>query len=581
MTSHKPPIPASFPSERIDARKALEFTRKHEKDPAYAARFLRDLLQFPGNEGIPREDLEFIQKLIAELNRKAEEKSNSLEREESAFRKEIVDYYIPRDLIDAIVANGGIPRESVDTQIGVAFIDIADYTFLAKFLSPKENQVLLNGLYTVFGNVLKRRGGYLNKTEGDSLMFHFGGLIDRRVANLSPEENLVYIATALFYTCVEMQRVCYYFNEASAKVIEGLDDPEEQRTVQDAFDIMRYMRTESILANSFNALFQIRIRIGANVGEVSIGNFGPPGNKRWDVIGVPVIEAKRMESTAPVGGLRISEHFYEILEKNGIIDRYYQEFLQESRALNGYFREITKEELFSFSSVILKDKHNVTFRTYSVQVNPGLPETIVDQIILLFYKGGIGADKIVDLIKYYRGNKHVIRAIEDLFAERRIKLRKGKMVYYLFPEKYRSSLRIMNGDKAKVELYIDRKYRLFDVLRTLGDYQDRLKAPSHALDETIAFQHYEQYMSREFQSLNTLYKRTIKNSIHNTYFFNIIFPLIFTSIKASILEYQAGLPQQMEAMELSGVLAGMETLTPIQAGATFSDDEELEELQRI
>ena len=87
MTSHKPPLPASFPSERIDARKALEFTRKHEKDPAYAARFLRDLLQFPGNEGIPREDLEFIQKLIAELNRKAEEKSNSLEREESAFRK--------------------------------------------------------------------------------------------------------------------------------------------------------------------------------------------------------------------------------------------------------------------------------------------------------------------------------------------------------------------------------------------------------------------------------------------------------------------------------------------------------------
>ena len=47
---------------------------------------------------------------------------------------------------------------------------------------------------------------------------------------------------------------------------------------------------------------------------MTVGNFGPEGAKQWDVIGVPVIKAKRMESTAPVGGYRISEELFEILD---------------------------------------------------------------------------------------------------------------------------------------------------------------------------------------------------------------------------------------------------------------------------
>ena len=60
--------------------------------------------------------------------------------------------------------------------------------------------------------------------------------------------------------------------------------------------------------------FQIRIRIGANIGEVMIGNFGPSGAKHWDIVGLPVINAKRMEATAPIGGLRISSEFFDILK---------------------------------------------------------------------------------------------------------------------------------------------------------------------------------------------------------------------------------------------------------------------------
>jgi hypothetical protein len=59
-------------------------------------------------------------------------------------------------------------------------------------------------------------------------------------------------------------------------------------------------------------------------------------------------------------------------------------------------------------------------------------------------------------------------------------------------------------------------------------------------------------MNQELQSVNDQYKRTIKNSIHNTYFFHVIFPLVFKSIKASILEYQYKLTHE-EISEVTSV----------------------------
>ncbi len=131
--------------------------------------------------------------------------------------------------------------------------------------------------------------------------------------------------------------------------------------------------------------------------------------------------------------------------------------------------------------MILKDKKNVTFRTYSVQVNPSLPESIQEQIGLLLYKGDIGAEKIVELVQYYRGNRHVIRAIEDLFKQKNIFIRKGKIIFYMFPKRYRQLVRKMDNDPSKFEAYAERKYQLFDLMRALGNYQDQLKLPPPSL----------------------------------------------------------------------------------------------------
>jgi adenylate cyclase len=127
------------------------------------------------------------------------------------------------------------------------------------------------------------------------------------------------------------------------------------------------------LLDSFNAFFQIRIRIGASIGEVNVGNFGPAGAKQWDVIGEPVIIAKRMETTAPVGGVRISEDFYKILDSYGIVKDYCKRLQKEAVGYNSPYRDIDPDEVFSYSNVNIKEKKNAKFHSYSVQVNANLP----------------------------------------------------------------------------------------------------------------------------------------------------------------------------------------------------------------
>ncbi|MFP4383636.1 MAG: adenylate/guanylate cyclase domain-containing protein [Spirochaetia bacterium] len=465
------------------------------------------------------------------------------------LRKEIEDFYLPKQLVNAIYQTGGIPQDSMEANIGIGFIDVADYTFLSKFLSPKENQAVLNGLYTAFNSVLRRHGGYLNKIEGDSLMFHYGGITDPNIKGLDDQETLRYIAKELFYTCVEMQRVCALFNQANDKFLQEGADENARATLKKAFDIISTLRNNFELSNAFNALFQIRIRIGANVGLVTVGNFGPEGARQWDIIGFPVIEAKRMESTAPVGGLRISEKFYKLLEETGVADAYYHRFRREAQALFGYYQHITKEELYNFSKVYLKDKNNVEFNTYSIQVNPGLPETIIRQIELLLSKGDAGADKILELLQYYRGNRYIIQAVEDLFKRLGLQIRKEHLMEIMYPAKYRSLLDTYGGDKEKLTVQIDSEYTFFDLLKRLGKYQDIVKKVKHSEPEKPEFSTYEKCMREEETNFKQQFDRYKKAVIARTYFYNVVFPLVFKSIRASIMEYQYRRSEEVAELE--------------------------------
>lgn len=534
---------------------AKDVAGRHQAAPSYAIFYLRELLKNNGLADADDHRVEEIRLIIAELenhepplDRQLEAINNLVVARDSAFalekasreisfRKEIEEFYLPKQLISAIIENGEIPSSSQEQVIGIGFIDIADYTYLSKFLSPKENQIVLNGLYAAFNSVLKRHGGFLNKIEGDSIMFHFGGLIDPSVRDLDHEQTERYIAKELFYTCVEMQRVAFLFNQANDRFLFDADD-ETRESVKRAFDIIGALRTSHDLGQAINAFFQIRIRIGANIGEVTIGNFGPDGARQWDVIGEPVIKAKRMESTAPIGGFRISDDLFSILEKTGTADEYYRRFKREAEALFGAFRDITKEELFQKSLVRLKDKRNAEFKTYSVQVNPGLPEALKNQANLLLEKGEEGADRIVSMLQYYRGNRFVINGLGLLFKDKGINLRIGEMVSYMLPRRWEALLGKFDGDKKAAERAMGDGYSLFSMFELFGTLQDLIKEDDLPTKPKIDFENYDSYMRKmqEWMTMENSYRE--KRTYQRSHFFNYIYPMVFISFRTSILEYQ-------------------------------------------
>jgi class 3 adenylate cyclase len=454
---------------------------------------------------------------------------------EAELIESIEEFYLPRHLVKAIFDIGHIPSNSQESKVGVGFIDIADYTHLSKYLSPKENQILLNGLYTAFQMVLERHGGFLNKIEGDSMMFQFDEIIDKRLWELEPKERIVRIARELFYTCVEMQRVCILFNEAKAGFIDDDAPPESRKALSEAFDIIQTLRDKNDIASTLFAFFQIRIRIGANIGEVTIGNFGPSGSKHWDVIGFPVITAKRMESTAPIGGLRISAEFFQILTDSGIAERYLEEFRNEAAKLGSVYQDITHEELYKFREVVVQDKKNARYQTYSVQVYPALPESIAGQSEALLMHGYQGAQHILDFIRYYRGNHYVIDLLESMLEKKGVKIRKDELLDLIAPKQ---AGRL--AGKGKVSLYAILNYldRYLDQIQfTLGD------------DATTDFLSYDQYLTTRTKSIQDKYEERRAQFIRKSYYSDVVVKLVYTSLEASIREYQASLEEIEDAVE--------------------------------
>jgi len=457
---------------------------------------------------------------------------------ELELRRKIEEFYLPKQLVQAIVEAGGIYMKSNEAMVAIGFLDIARYTFLSQFLSPLENQRVLNGLYSAFNWVIRKHGGYLNKIEGDSLMFHYGGPIDPSIKKLDELDSLKYIARELFYTCVELQKVSDLFNRTDRGFLREILDRPTVEAITTAYDILGELR-KGYLSASFNALFQIRIRVGASMGNALVGNFGPDGAKQWDVIGMPVIEAKRMEVSAPIGGLRITTAYFRILDENGITKEYHNRIRSEAEELNGVYKNIKFDELFRKTSILLKDKNDSELGTYSVQINPSLPESIVSQSELLLRRGMTGADEIVSFVKYYRGNHFVINQLESFFNLHKVQIRKTALYKLMVPRKYKQLLEACDNDVGKVDELINSSLTLFELLLILGKLQDAVKRkivtkPSDAreLDE------FDNWMGETQKVVQRRYSVNRSINAQANYFYNVVFPLFFSSIKASILEYQ-------------------------------------------
>lgn len=469
------------------------------------------------------------------FSRLQDSKLNSIKGD---LQTRVAGYYLNKQLEQALFLHGEIPSEPEIRTIGIGFVDIVEYSYIASWLSPKENQLFLNGLYTAFHTVLKKRGGYLNKISGDSLMFHFGGNIDPATKRMKRKEAEAYIARELLNTCIDIQKTCRLFNDADEDFLKTSTEGAAREAIKNAFMIIRNLRENLSMVSGINAMFQVRVRIGACLGEVCIGNFGPEDARQWDVIGEPVIVARRMESTAPIDGLRISQTLFKALNDNGITDEYYHDFIKQAKNSGSCYQKISKEELFKQKKVILQDKNNVDFISYAVQTNPILPESIRAQVGMLLEKSEDGADTIADILKYHRGNRHVLFAVESLFRESKIKIKKVILLIKLYPLKYKQLLEQMKGNLKALERYVDKKVSLFSLFALLDKYQDTTRLGSGSEVNTQDFEKYDDYIRKAELNLQLSYQDKQKVRERHNYIIEVLFPLFHMHLKAGILEYQ-------------------------------------------
>ncbi|NJL72914.1 MAG: hypothetical protein HC888_15870, partial [Candidatus Competibacteraceae bacterium] len=112
------------------------------------------------------------------------------------------------------------------------------------------------------------------------------------------------------------------------------------------------------------------------------------------------------------------------------------------------------------------------------------------------------------------------------------------------PKLFRRVLKRYEGDRVAAENYLSSRYGLFELFRILGDYQDKIKRSYFNMEIADDFNDWDLYMDDQLNKINTEYKKSIRYTIHNTYFYNVVFPLVFKSIKASILEYQAQVSEE-------------------------------------
>ena len=453
---------------------------------------------------------------------------------EEELRKQIADIFVNKQLEDALLEYGAIPQGSAETIVGVGFLDIVDYSYISSWLSPRENQIFLNGLYSAFYYVLKKRGGFLNKISGDSMMFHFGGIIDPLTKNLPPDEAEPLIARLLFQTCIELQESCRLFNRADEDFIPTNAEPEIRRAITQAFLIMRNLRENLSLITTIDAMFQVRIRIGASLGEVCIGNFGPEGARQFDIIGNPVIEARRMESTAPVDCIRITRHLMEVLEKTNLMEQYIYYFRGKA---SGFYQLIEMKELFLRKDVTVHEKHNARFESYAVQANPDLPEDIWRYIEAHLEMGEQGIETILETIKYYRGNRLVIDAVEELFREREMDLRKSSIFKLLAPAHYRQYLNEHRGSEQETEAFIRENVSLYKLFSLLSSYQDHWKKLELPEQEACDFTDYDTWVASRVNAIEQYHREMRKLNERKLYFEEILMPAISIHIEGCIREH--------------------------------------------
>jgi adenylate cyclase len=179
-------------------------------------------------------------------------------------RRENLSRFLPRQVVERVLASGGAPLLPVQREVTILFSDIRSFTSMSETLEPGDVLRFLDEYFGHMGQIVRGHEGMLNKFLGDGMLAVWG----------VPDQQTDHAERAI-RAALDMRKKLVEFN--AHRVREGQSE--------------------------------IRIGIGIHTGVVAAGMLGGADQREYTVIGDAVNLASRIEGLTKNAGtdLLVSE----------------------------------------------------------------------------------------------------------------------------------------------------------------------------------------------------------------------------------------------------------------------------------
>jgi adenylate cyclase len=89
-------------------------------------------------------------------------------------RRENLAHFLPRQVVDRVLSQGGRSLQPVQREVTVLFSDIRDFTAMSEAMSPQEVLALLDDYFGQMAQIVKGHDGMVNKFIGDGMLAVWG-----------------------------------------------------------------------------------------------------------------------------------------------------------------------------------------------------------------------------------------------------------------------------------------------------------------------------------------------------------------------------------------------------------------------
>jgi len=192
------------------------------------------------------------------------------EEKEKAVLQKTFEAYFPPTIVKKILENPKIISSAGQKkELTIMFSDIVEFTKYSSGVSPDQVQKRLNAYFESMTEIVFNYHGTVDKFIGDGLMVFFGD------PEPQPDHALQCVRAA-----IDMQK----------KIHEMRSEWESQGDIP------------------------VEIRIGINTGMVVVGNMGSSKRMSYTVLGSAVNLAQRLEASAPVHGILVSQRTHDLVK---------------------------------------------------------------------------------------------------------------------------------------------------------------------------------------------------------------------------------------------------------------------------